>query len=352
MRCTRSIGAVLAVVLFWSAAGQAATMSYRQIYAFGDSLSDVGNVYDLSGHALPVSPPYDSGRFSNGPVWVEDLADRLGQPAPTPSRLGGHDFAYGGAQTGTTLTHAGTGIDLNAQIDQFEARRAAVSDDTLFTLWIGSNDVNAFARSFQDGRVTLGDVGTFVGQASANVGDAVDRLAAAGLTHLLALDVPDLAQTPQAMAAASRTADPQATLNQIGLLTSIFNDALNDTLRDVAQRRGIDLTLIDTFDRIDDIVADPGLFGLDNVTEPCWTGDFTNPASGTVCDTPNDHLFWDGLHPTGAGHRLVADAAADALGLNAEPVPEPGNVLLFLLALLATAGVLARRHRIVTRTVS
>ena len=44
-------------------------------YVFGDSLSDVGNVYLGSGGSEPASP-YVGGQFSNGPVWVQDLAAR------------------------------------------------------------------------------------------------------------------------------------------------------------------------------------------------------------------------------------------------------------------------------------
>lgn len=48
---------------------------------------------------VPESPPYFRGRFSNGPVWVEDLADRLALDLE-PSLQGGTNFAFGGAETG------------------------------------------------------------------------------------------------------------------------------------------------------------------------------------------------------------------------------------------------------------
>ncbi|MBV8868652.1 MAG: hypothetical protein JOY65_04445, partial [Acetobacteraceae bacterium] len=38
------------------------------LYAFGDSLSDAGNVFTLSLGKIPVSPPYSDGRFTNGAV--------------------------------------------------------------------------------------------------------------------------------------------------------------------------------------------------------------------------------------------------------------------------------------------
>jgi len=49
----------------------------NQIVVFGDSLSDSGNLFAATMGTTPP-PPYYQGRFSNGPVWVEDLAGRLG----------------------------------------------------------------------------------------------------------------------------------------------------------------------------------------------------------------------------------------------------------------------------------
>ena len=37
---------------------------YSNVFAYGDSLSDTGNIYTFSGHTIPMSPPYYMGRFS------------------------------------------------------------------------------------------------------------------------------------------------------------------------------------------------------------------------------------------------------------------------------------------------
>lgn len=42
---------------------------------FGDSLSNTGKMYKKMRGYLPSSPPYFNGRFSNGPVWLEQLRD-------------------------------------------------------------------------------------------------------------------------------------------------------------------------------------------------------------------------------------------------------------------------------------
>lgn len=59
------------------------------VVVYGDSLSDNGNLYGAIG--VPP-PPYYMGRFSNGPVAAEYLANNLNVPLT--------DWAWGGATTG------------------------------------------------------------------------------------------------------------------------------------------------------------------------------------------------------------------------------------------------------------
>src|SRR6516165_7101387 len=85
-----------AILLLGLANGPLRADPITQIVVFGDSLSDVGNTFAAKG----ITPaPYFQGHYSNGPIWVEQLAARLGLPAPLPALLGGTDFAFGGAET-------------------------------------------------------------------------------------------------------------------------------------------------------------------------------------------------------------------------------------------------------------
>ena len=66
--------------------------AYSNVFVYGDSLSDTGNIYTVSMHTIPQSPPYYNGRFSNGPLAVEYLANSIHSPLTS--------FAWGGATTG------------------------------------------------------------------------------------------------------------------------------------------------------------------------------------------------------------------------------------------------------------
>ena len=81
------------VAAIWMATSLVASASsFSSVIVYGDSLSDNGNLYALSGDTYPPSPPYYDGRFSNGPVAVEQLAADLGVPL--------YDFAVAGATSG------------------------------------------------------------------------------------------------------------------------------------------------------------------------------------------------------------------------------------------------------------
>ena len=91
---------VVAVVFLLTMSAAALAGPFTSVIAYGDSLSDNGNLYQVAGR--PPSPPYFNGRFSNRPVAVEDLAAALGAPL--------FDFAWGGATTGVG-SYADNGSD-------------------------------------------------------------------------------------------------------------------------------------------------------------------------------------------------------------------------------------------------
>src|ERR1700682_4959115 len=89
----------------------AAASPYTSLVVFGDSLSDNGNNLDvignpgqtIIGNSYVPTYPYASGTYSNGSVWASDVAAMLGVTLQ-PSRLGGTDYAYGGATTGPAVS--------------------------------------------------------------------------------------------------------------------------------------------------------------------------------------------------------------------------------------------------------
>src|SRR5687767_14594773 len=92
----------LTAILFAPIRSEAKDVPFERIIVLGDSLSDTGNFFELSGGFPP--PPYFEGRASNGRLWVEYLADGFGMSIPA-----GDNFAVYGATTSSLNINDGMG---------------------------------------------------------------------------------------------------------------------------------------------------------------------------------------------------------------------------------------------------
>jgi len=263
----------------------ASSATYSQVVAFGDSLSDNGNFFALT--ALPTAP-YDMGRLSNGPVWVETLAGNLGITLDAR--------AVAGATTGTVNTNG----PYPGMTDQFNTYIAAgpVDPNALYTVWGGANDF-----------LFLGpddDPAAAIGIAVSNLLAGIGGLMAAGAQHFLVPSLPDLGLTPRALA----SPDGGFGATQI---STIFNTSLSINLGSTFP--GADIDFLDTFTILQNLVANPSSLGLTNVTEPCV--DAAALPTPALCGNPDEYAFWDDIHPTRVLHN---DWAIQARQLVA-PVP-------------------------------
>jgi phospholipase/lecithinase/hemolysin len=279
--------------------------AFSTLYAFGDSLSDAGNDYAASFGLLPASP-YSDGRFSNGRVWVQDLAHDLHLPIPQASLDGGNDFAYGGAEAGTEPLHSALPIDLPSQLLQFEIEDPHPAANALYTLSIGANDLlDAIPEYASNPTLAEADVTAAVADEVKFVGGLIGL----GAKVFDILNVPDLGKTPE-----ERSAGTTATATS---LAAQYDAALGKSLAALATHDHVTIDVVNAFALIDAGVADPGAYGLKNVTDPVWTGNYYGTGGSLTVHgaKANTYLFFDQLHPTAAGHAIVAAAALSSLKL-------------------------------------
>ena len=290
---------------------------------FGDSLSDPGNDFVVT-RDLSIPPftslipdaPYARGafHFSNGPTWVEQLSlidhalPSAGPALLLPIVLS--NYAVGGARARSVGAY-----DLPTQIGlflkDFHGRAPA---DATYIVFIGGDDIrDALEAFFADpsGATSSGIVGDALG----SIGTALKTLYAAGARRFVVLNLPDVSLAP-----AVRLSGPTAQF-LANMLSTQFNANLEAGLEGFESAPGVSVVRVDIFSLLNEIVASPASFGLTDVVDPCIR---LNTVAGAFCPNPGQFLFWDGLHPTVAGHHLVAvraDAVLDSRGLPVASAP-------------------------------
>jgi len=271
---------------------------FSRLIVFGDSLSDVGNIDQVSPSFFKFPGPYYyDGRFSNGPVYVEALATGLGLPAITHSAAGGNNFAYGGAQTTGTGGFEGLFIrDIDEQVTQFLSSRP-VDPAALYLVFAGSNDLVG-------GDFEVGD------EPVEQLASDLSRLIAAGARQFLIPNLPPLGSTPRF------NADPMGA-DDVNNLSAAFNTALASLLDGFEDANAsLEFYRLDVDDLFQDALADPGAFGLTNTTDAAAPGLSPGTSSyntNLIAAEPNEYLFWDDLHPTAAVHAILAERALSLL---------------------------------------
>jgi outer membrane lipase/esterase len=316
-------------VLLFGSAAQAAPLTGLVI--FGDSLSDTGNVYIATGGAVPASP-YFSGRFSDGPVWIDQLAAGLGLPAgAVPSLAGGNNFAFGGARTGSGSSPV---PGLLAQIGGLWAPTHPLADpNALYVVVGGLNDMRD-ARSAFAGMTAADQAGRQAAAAAAanNIFNDVAFLASLGARHVLISTLPDLGGTPEAamLGLVAASSDATARYNSLVLGLEGSLEALITGLDVIT----FDMAGMAAAIRDDALNNGGGVYGITNVLTPC--GAFTGP-TGISC---NVSMYSDALHPSARFHNLIGLEAISVL--MPTQVPEPGMLALLGLGL---AGLAATRRR-------
>lgn len=284
----RIMKAFLILLLLIPFASNGFAASFDEIVVFGDSLSDNGNLVFIEDQPLPDPELYYQGRFSNGPVWVEYLADPQRLNAPLTDR------ALGGAKTDGFVPPG-----LIQQVIAYKATAdASPSPNALFIIWIGGNDY------FNGDGVSQAAV--------ANINEAMEELVQFGGMHLLVLNLPDLGAIPAMLG------KPEA--SQATAFSTDFNAELADMLDNFrVEHPEIGLYEFNVFSFTMAVRNDPATYGFINVTDPSPNFEVPNNFDGA------GYLFWDERHPTTSLHELIADQVFTLLNEQSTP-PEMNNV--------------------------
>lgn len=308
VRC--SLKAVLMGFVLCVAAVSAMATPLKGFVAFGDSLSDNGNLYEYMKHQLPLSPPYYQGRFSNGPVWIEHL---VASYYPTNASSHMLNYAFGGsgvAEEDDDEINDGAMLTLDSQVDSYLlVHDNKANESSLYTIWTGANnylglpdDVNA-------------EVSFVVGGIRRNA----EKLINNGAKHVMLVGLPDLGRIPMA-------AEFEAT-DELSLLANTHNTMLEAEVKKLRiDYPGVEWVFFSVNNMFQEALDYPEHYGFTNTTGTCYETLETIPspqsvlsmvsrikprsARSTICD---EYLFFDPVHPSARGHEYIAIEARKLL---------------------------------------
>ena len=306
---------------------------FSSVVVFGDSLSDPGNYFHLFGEQakLPFEPdnvpsaPYPMGghHFTNGKTWIEQLTRRMemsqsGSPAMVAPGVF-TNYAVGRSRARDILLQPVFHEEnLTSQVDRFLAdTQGVMPPDTLYTVWIGSNDVADALGAYLAQDSKTGEA--IIRAALSNTALQLGKLYHGGARHFLIPNMPDFALTPRVrnLAAASCAPHPvpdlchQQVLKQVSMVSAAYNGGLQMVLLGLMhQLPGLSVQLLDVAAFLHQVAADPAAYGFENVQDACVVPDTRQQV---FCGKAADYLFWDGQHPTKAGHKALAKFALQEL---------------------------------------
>jgi phospholipase/lecithinase/hemolysin len=287
--------------------------TFSEMFFFGDSLSDNGNLYQAV-KIIPKSPPYYEGRFSNGPVWAEYLGNKFYEKYHTEYQI----YAVGGA---TAVYHSPAKgafpYVLKEEVNKYLNERTP-KEDSLFVIWIGGNDyldekreeVNELVNDVVDGTI-------------ANIKKLIDH----GARHFLILDLPNLSAVPYA-----KTVN-DARKERLLSLTQLHHMKISEAILNLqSEYSALSFVYMDVYHLFNDLIAHPDVYNakyhlhLTNTADNCWTGGYVykntfpeeslkaaEALGGTICADPDAYLFWDTIHPTVVIHQMLAQMVEEKL---------------------------------------
>ncbi|XP_042509633.1 GDSL esterase/lipase EXL3-like [Macadamia integrifolia] len=309
------------------------------LFAFGDSYLDTGNNNNLPTVGKCNFPPYGkdfpggipTGRFCNGKISSDFIAEELGikelLPAFLDPTLGPQDlltgvcFASSGAGFDPITNNLTSVLSLPDQLKLFmeykeklkmiagEERTRTIISESLYILSSGTNDfINTyFSTPFRKFKY---DIPSYVDFILGLASSFIQELYNMGARRIIILDIPPIGCLPSSRTiAGGKERNCAEKYNQAALVYNSKLPSLIDSLHKKLPQSKI--VFVDIYKPVLDIIQNPNSFGFDEVRNGCCgTGNLEvailcNPLVPVTCPDDSKNLFWDSIHPTENGCRVL-----------------------------------------------
>jgi len=283
----------------WSQA-ETTPENYSQLYVFGNSLSDTGNLASVVGN-LPY--PFYFNRISNGPVAVEILAARLGLTVDASLHVVGP--AIGSNYAVASADAFGNKLqDLSTQITLFHANHGFVAPSTaLYVMFIGGNDILHTRRLATDEEAHAAILA-----AVDSINTSMQSLILAGAKRFLLVNSPNAALLPAILSLAEENNDPEL-VERMRKYSKFFRNKLHALEENLEEAYPVNITEFDLFKHFNKIVKKADDYGFSNSTEACFSRDpYSFHPDCNFGLSFDQFIFFDEIHPTAKVHQIIGDA--------------------------------------------
>lgn len=304
---------------------------------------------------VPILPgkPYWNSRFSNGRVWNEYLAEMLSIPMVDEAFY--TNKAFGGSWGATydyqltvwnLIRHPIGTIktlivgklippSLGLTVQAYLLGNRSLDNQSVYFIFSGFNDYLNILQFDDNYNPTVMSV--YVDNVLDGLSSAVQKLEHAGAARFVIMGIPHLGDMPKFVNTPDR--------DVLNAAADQHNARLEKRVADWQKLYPkADFLFINTEQSLDSALANPAKFGFTNVKDACidvkfpMLGAFANSpfarnyvlqyaqvihykdkqfAPGdtnyTVCDTPEQYLFWDEIHPSTRAHNFLAYEVCSAM---------------------------------------
>lgn len=282
-------------------------MNINRLVVFGDSLLDNGNIIktlDIPGE------PYLEGRFSNGLVSTEYLAELITKDQGS-DQVKHKNYAIGGALThganpSSLLKHHAFAV--SEQLARFENEEGRFANDDMVIINGGANNF-MFTVYNEIPYINL----TAKLRVARDLKKIIRKAIKMGAKNIIVWNIPDVTRAPAYKEYLSNWVG-KFFKSYLQLNINLQNGLLRNRVADLQMYfPEVNLKLFDFFTLLNECIDNPVKYGFENVTDACIDSYGGADSLGNIqydiniMGDPEKYLCWDYCHPTAKANKVVAN---------------------------------------------